>query len=718
MDARAPTWVLCGGASRKEAPADALRLQLGRGDGHEIGVDIEGLEDVLTGTLPERLRDLICIAAFILGADCATSRGTSLSVDDGRSWRRDFRFVIPVQEPEFWNDPEVVALLQDHIGFLSDDVYTFEFVKGAGWEGRQVGFLPTSGRTFVPWKHIDTVMLFSGGMDSFAGAVQECVAQGRNVLLVSHQHDRVKGVQKRLVDDLRRKAKGGGPWHVGIEFSKGINSRWPEHSQRSRSFLFASIAAAVAHLCQQKGIKFYENGIIALNLPVTEQLVGARSTRTVHPRVVEGFQLILSCVMGDTFTVVNPFIEKTRADVARIIRDEGASDLLRYTWSCARVRHAKKNEPFCGVCSQCVDRQFSVRIAGLLEHEPESLYETRLFDDELKTDAGIQQALGYVSAASVFASLATPTELASRYGAVSDALPPLARLWECTLDEARARLLALHRRQGVEVMEALGEEIKTRTTRPARAPKPGSLLGRYLGEVLQDGKRVAGADDQPEPSDDRPAVPPSPSPSRDAVGDLLPGTKLPADTFYQAGEGWVVGLAQRRGVIVKDVEGLALIRTLLRHPGRDFDALELEAVSEGREYVRTTGLGESITPERLKATKARIQELRADEEEALKNGDDAEALKCRAERESIEDSLKPQTSLFGKARVVRPEEDKARSRVAKRIDRAIVAMKGDQRAQRDWPERVELARHLSNAIDKGYSLVYRPSETRSWVTDG
>jgi len=39
---------------------------------------------------------------------------------------------------------------------------------------RQLAFLPAGdGRTFVSWDQVDEVLLFSGGMDSFAGAAEE-----------------------------------------------------------------------------------------------------------------------------------------------------------------------------------------------------------------------------------------------------------------------------------------------------------------------------------------------------------------------------------------------------------------------------------------------------------------------------------------------------------------------------------------------------------------
>ena len=711
MSARPPVWVLCGGATWQAAPEDALRINIGPGDGREIGVHIDGLEDVMTGRLPDRLRDLICIAAFVLAADCGTRRGTEKSADDGLSWRRDFRFVIPVVEPEFWRRPRMRSLLETSVGFLSDDHYHFEFVQGTGWEGRQVSFQPVSGRTFVPWNHIEEVMLFSGGMDSFAGAVQEILVDQRNVLLVSHRAStRLHGLQRALVADLVKRSANSAPRHVGVTVEKRDQALRVEPSQRSRSFLFASIAGAVAWLCGRRRIRFYENGIIALNLPVAPQLIGARGTRTVHPRVIEDFAKILSEVVGETFEVDNPFQDKTRADVAEIIRDGGAADLLKYTWSCARVRHAKRDGPFCGACSQCVDRQFAIRAAGLLDEEPPTLYELHLFQDALTKPAEIQMALGYVDTARTFKKVKTPVEFLSRFGAISDALPALGRSWGCSQEEALSRVVELHKRQGAMVMDVLGEELKRRTPELGDAVHPDSLIGRYLGRGLEVGRQVHGG------SSDSPGVEPLKPASMegdavDPVEQLLPGRLLERNMFFEVGDGWFVGLEGTRAAIVADSPGMPFIRLLLRHPGRAFPVRYLEAVVSGSEPPPTAGALPTTDEKSVNALKGRISELREEEEELRGIGLGELADERRLEREEIEDQLRRDLGLGGAVRDVAPEVERARDRVRKRIDRAVAEIRKKRHGK-------ILARHLGTAITKGYNVVYEPSDrATTWLTE-
>jgi hypothetical protein len=138
-------------------------------------VDIAGVSRTLTGRLSAELTDLIRIAAFVLGADGAVGRGKLDDADGGQNWQRHFRFVIAVETPSFWSQPDVTLALEETLGFLSQDAYAFEFQPLAGQKGRrktageQLVFSAQDGKPFLSWDHIDEISLFSGGLDSFAG---------------------------------------------------------------------------------------------------------------------------------------------------------------------------------------------------------------------------------------------------------------------------------------------------------------------------------------------------------------------------------------------------------------------------------------------------------------------------------------------------------------------------------------------------------------------
>lgn len=684
-------------------------MGLGPGPWFEMQVNTLGLEKALTGTLPPRFRDLICIAAFALGADCGTRRGSENVLDNGASWRRDFRFVVPVAEPEFWSDPPVRALLEETLGFLSDDRFVFHFVPAARDDGRELHFLPpANGRTFVPWSSIEEVMLFSGGMDSLGGAVEQCVRQKRRVMLVSHgSSPQMKKTQRLLVEMLTK--AGREPVHVTLDVTRRDDAlRSREETQRTRSLLFAALAGAVSWMVGRRRVRFHENGIIALNLPICGELLGARATRTAHPRVLLGFQQLLSAVADDPFTVDNPFQFMTRAQVAAEIRDAGAREMLVHSRSCAHIRGSTIMHPACGVCSQCIDRQFSMRALGLEDEDPDSMYETKLFADPLEDPQHVKLAVGYVSTAREFRKIATQAEFEARFGEVGDALPALAALNNATQEAMLGEIIELHRRHGEMVLAETGRQTAARMP----ALTGGNLHPKFLlVRVIEEGLR-ASAERFGEGPVESATVPPTPAPphrksAEDFATDaIVSGKPLDENTFINAGSGWVVGLRDTRPKIVPDSVGMRYIARLLADPGRDFWVVDL--VAEEKKVPALVEGGDAPAGPNLKAVKElrlKIEalEARAEEEEGLGSTLAASDLRRRAEeaREELEAVL----AFDGAGKEQMKEQAKAKDSVRKALDAAIKAIDAKHPA---------LRRHLDPLIDRGATVVYRPPKAPTW----
>ena len=113
--------------------------------------------------------------------------------------------------------------------------------------------------------------MFSGGIDSLGGAVQAIVTNNRRVALVSHRSNaKIYSRQKQLAAELGQLSGGKGPLHVPVwVHHHGISGH--DYTQRSRSFLYATLALAVARAFGLERIHFYENGVVSLNLPISEQ---------------------------------------------------------------------------------------------------------------------------------------------------------------------------------------------------------------------------------------------------------------------------------------------------------------------------------------------------------------------------------------------------------------------------------------------------------------
>src|SRR5207249_4220488 len=85
---------------------------------------------------------------------------------------------------------------------------------------------------------------------------------------------------------------------------------------------------------------------------------------------------------GKTFTVENPLLWKTKAEVVRLIADAGCGPLIKYTTSCTSTWEMTKQYPHCGTCSQCIDRRFAVLAAGQQGNDPAEAYKVDLLIGE------------------------------------------------------------------------------------------------------------------------------------------------------------------------------------------------------------------------------------------------------------------------------------------------------------------------------------------------
>ena len=114
-----PRIVLCNGADwpHELACSGPLILEYQESTGKIAHVKLELPNFVLdVFHLPDRILDLLEIAAYVFCADRRTPRGPKNRVEY-HSWSRMFHFVIKVRDFEFWNKSEVKKNSKNH--FLS-----------------------------------------------------------------------------------------------------------------------------------------------------------------------------------------------------------------------------------------------------------------------------------------------------------------------------------------------------------------------------------------------------------------------------------------------------------------------------------------------------------------------------------------------------------------------------------------------------------------------
>ena len=222
--------------------------------------------------------------------------------------------------------------------------------------------------------------------------------------MVTHKPTHKLNRRHRKLLEFLTSAAAHKPLHIPVVINKD-KSLGREYTQRSRSFLYAALGATVAQIFNLRRIRFYENGVISFNLPISAQVVGARATRTTHPQVINGFASIFSTLSGKPFTVENPFLWKTKTEVISDIVKAGCADIIKFATSCTHTWEMTKLRTHCGTCSQCIDRRFAVLAAEAQQHDPEEAYGVDLLVGE--RDEGEPKAMmaAYVETANTVADM-------------------------------------------------------------------------------------------------------------------------------------------------------------------------------------------------------------------------------------------------------------------------------------------------------------------------
>jgi 7-cyano-7-deazaguanine synthase in queuosine biosynthesis len=476
----APRLFLCSGAQiahgdpvaegRRVVDLDSV------GNKPNVNIRVENVAKVLLQHLSPRLVDLLEIASYVYSADCSTQRGTAWTDDRSTEpWGRDFAFVIPVREPAFWNSSEITNLIVEVLNFLSNDKYCFTFVPLEHDRPHQE-YLGLGQLEDWPFHAVERVIMFSGGLDSLAGAV-DTARGGERLILVSHRPmAMLDSRQRKLFNELEREF----PKHlihipVWINKTEKVGRR--ESTQRTRSFLYTALGAVVAQSVKAGGVRFFENGIVSLNFPVADEAIRARASRTTHPLALHLLEMLCSAVTDRKFAVDNPYIFKTKTDVATILSTKKAAHLIPYTCSCAHLMFKSKTQWHCGSCSQCIDRRFAITAAGLLAYDPEMDYVSDVFVGSRKDGPEKSMAVDYTRHG-IELGRSSELELAARFNAeISRAVR-----YESRRGEAAQQIIFMHKRHGEVVTRVLREKVSEQAAKLVEGTlDASSLLSLVIG---------------------------------------------------------------------------------------------------------------------------------------------------------------------------------------------------------------------------------------------
>lgn len=692
-------FVICGNASAKgisDDPKNDIRLRLSgvQGEGN-ITLRIEDIHSKMFSSVPAKFHDLLEIATYVYSADQVIRRGADDVDTFGDGWRRDLHFVVPVRDPDFWSSAQVQDTLCSTLGFLSDDQYRFDFVK-LDQEHPFQQYLQFDDTQQVYGKP-EQVVMFSGGLDSLAGAIDEVVNQKRRVLLVTHKSTSKLNKRHRTLEQMLAEKAGDNVPHrisVRVHKAKELNH---EYTQRSRSFLYVSIGATIARMLNLKSVRFYENGVISLNLPVCAQVVGGRATRTTHPRVMKGFQDLLSLVAGEPFTVENPYIWKTKADVVKIITDAGCHDLIKHSMTCTHTWEMTNQHTHCGGCSQCIDRRFAILAAKADQHDPVEHYKVDVFTQSRDKGEDKIMAAAYLERANQVKNLTDVTQFVSSYPDVGRVLKYLNY---SSAGQAAQRVFDLYKRHADEVTGALDELGRRYFTQIRERSLPGDCLLRTVYE----------------------------SASVNSVPAVISMEKQPENFFRKRGAVWETRFQGRNTICLLNVDkGAEYINLLLAFPDREMSVYEIavgnavntieqpagsgiapEDIEDGYQVTQGIPLGDAgdVADRRaLNECKQQARELFEEMEEARERGDHARIEEIEKEMAALVKYIEGGKGLGGRQRRVGDKRKNVRDAFRNAVDRAI-----RQIEKYDKP----LAEHLKASIKYGNEVVYRPDMAITW----
>ncbi len=325
-------------------------------DSSQPGIHLRADQHVITGatefqnsfgTATSLELDLLLIAASVFSVDRGTPRG------EREDFARRLELSIPVVNAGRLQP--LAGSIEDALRFLSNDYWHIELRQHDGATEAFAGGQRQEGQ----------VLLFSGGLDSLAAAIE--FGNPGPLALVSHitRGRQTRNVQERLAGMLSDSGISLPHYQLFVSsrdvpgFDHDI-----EGSQRTRSFMFLILAALVARrLGRRDLLMIAENGQMAIHLPLSTARIGAFSTHTAHPDLLDSMQTILSTALAGTYRISNPYVSLTKAEVVERIWT-GMRDAVAVTSSCWRSARLPEGVTHCGECVPCMIRRVAIETHG------------------------------------------------------------------------------------------------------------------------------------------------------------------------------------------------------------------------------------------------------------------------------------------------------------------------------------------------------------------
>ena len=309
-----------------------------------------------SGKLTPTSHDLLLLAMAVTSADRCIERKYA---DD--SWQREITIHLPVGAPDIWENTR--NILENALAFLSGDKWHFQFRRSL-----------INVRSQRNLSKLNDICLFSGGADSLVGAI-DLLSNGENITFVGHYGG---GVTHPFQNNLRAELEKIYPGQTNFNFHyiepPKIKELHYENTTRTRSFLFLSLAVTYGAI-SQSGVKLYvpENGLVSLNVALTESRTGSLSTKTTHPYFIKLFKELLDN-LGIPVDIITPYKFKTKGEMFIECKNKVLlKELAKSSMSCSHseLSRWKGVNPgiHCGRCLPCLIRRAAFNSANIQDSD-------------------------------------------------------------------------------------------------------------------------------------------------------------------------------------------------------------------------------------------------------------------------------------------------------------------------------------------------------------
>ncbi|OUP62280.1 hypothetical protein B5F13_13805 [Drancourtella sp. An177] len=341
--------------------------------------------------LPEIYEDLFVIGISVFAIDKRVSR--RLFPD---CWTRELSVSIPVLQMRKWSGTE--EYWNRTLGFLTGDKWDVHFRQCEKMYSKR----KYPNRIHLDIKGCDCICLFSGGLDSFCGAIK-LLEEEKSPCLVGHnEYPKLRSKQENFALTFQKIYSNQKVQFVGFS----ANSRAPitmngerlekhEDTSRGRSLLFLCAALSIAGILgNDMPVYIPENGFIGLNIPLTNSRKGTCSTRTTHPYFLGLFLDILHMV-GINNPIQNFYAYSTKREIVNGVKNTEAfknhyMDTISCSHPCLARYDKKRNSDYpinCGYCYPCL-----IRKSSLLDIKDFRYWYTEGVSEFLKNNSNNQKA--------------------------------------------------------------------------------------------------------------------------------------------------------------------------------------------------------------------------------------------------------------------------------------------------------------------------------------